>query len=71
VAFFATTGVILSARLCAVALSPVIFGALTKESLKGHARPDAREIAIFAPLVVLTICSASIRRRSSTRRRRR
>ena len=33
----------------------VIFGALTKESLRGILDLDAREIAVLVPLVILTI----------------
>jgi NADH-quinone oxidoreductase subunit M len=33
----------------------VIFGALTKESLKGILDLDRREVAVLVPLVVLTI----------------
>ena len=56
VAFLATTGVILSAVLRALALSP---GDLRRAREAGARRPSRdlswREIAIFAPLVVLTI----------------
>ncbi|HVX74362.1 MAG TPA: NADH-quinone oxidoreductase subunit M, partial [Devosia sp.] len=33
----------------------IIFGALTKESLKGLLDLDAREITVLVPLIVLTI----------------
>jgi NADH-quinone oxidoreductase subunit M len=33
----------------------VIFGALTKENLKGLADLSPREVAVFAPLAVLTL----------------
>ncbi len=66
VAFFATTGVILSAAYALWLYRRVIFGALTKESLKGLLDLSPRERAIIYPLVVLSSSSASIRRRSST-----
>ncbi|MGE0231155.1 MAG: NADH-quinone oxidoreductase subunit M [Flavobacteriaceae bacterium] len=55
VAFFATTGVILSAGYALWLYRKVIFGALEKENLKAILDLDRREIAILAPLVVLTI----------------
>jgi NADH-quinone oxidoreductase subunit M len=55
VAFFAATGVILSAAYALWLYRRVIFGALTKESLKGILDLDAREIAVLVPLVMLTI----------------
>ena len=55
VAFFATTGVILSAAYALWLYRRVIFGALTKESLKALLDLSAREKAILDPLVVLTI----------------
>ncbi len=55
VAFFAATGVILSAAYALWLYRRVIFGALTKESLKGILDLDAREIAVLVPLVILTI----------------
>ena len=55
VAFFATTGVILSAGYALWLYRRVIFGVLDKESLKGILDLSGREIAILAPLVVLTI----------------
>jgi NADH-quinone oxidoreductase subunit M len=55
VAFFATTGVILSAAYALWLYRRVIFGQLEKPELKAIADIDRREIAILAPLVTLTI----------------
>lgn len=55
VALFATTGVILSAAYALWLYRKVIFGALTKESLKGLLDLSTREKAVIYPLVVLTI----------------
>ncbi|CAN5359255.1 NADH-quinone oxidoreductase subunit M [soil metagenome] len=55
VAFFATTGVILSAAYALWLYRRVIFGVLDKESLKSMLDLSRREVAILAPLVVLTI----------------
>jgi NADH-quinone oxidoreductase subunit M len=55
VALFAATGVILSAAYALWLYRRVVFGALTKESLKGILDLDAREIAVLVPLVILTI----------------
>jgi len=55
VAFLATTGVILSAAYALWLYRRIIFGALEKQSLKGIGDLTAREIAIMAPLVLLTI----------------
>ncbi len=55
VAFFATTGVILSACYALWLYRKVIFGELTKPSLKFLADLTPREILILTPLVVLTI----------------
>jgi len=55
VAFFATTGVILSACYALWLYRKVIFGELTKPSLKFLTDLTPREILILAPLVVLTI----------------
>ena len=55
VAFFATLGVILSAAYALFLYRRVIFGELEKPSLKAIKDMNAREIAILAPLVVLTI----------------
>ena len=54
-AFFAATGVILSALLRALALPRVVFGDLIKESLKTITDMSRREKLIFAPLVAATI----------------
>ncbi len=55
VALFATTGVVLSAAYALWLYRKVIFGALTKESLKGLLDLSPREKAVIYPLVVLTI----------------
>jgi NADH-quinone oxidoreductase subunit M len=55
VALFATSGVILSAAYALWLYRKVIFGALTKESLKGLLDLSTREKAVIYPLVVLTI----------------
>ena len=55
VAFFATTGVILSAGYALWLYRRVVFGVLDKDSLKAIADLSGREVAIFLPLVVLTI----------------
>ncbi|MFN0217419.1 MAG: NADH-quinone oxidoreductase subunit M [Hyphomicrobium sp.] len=55
VAILATTGVILSAAYALYLYRRVIFGALEKPSLKGLLDLSPREIAILAPLVLLTI----------------
>ncbi|MGF6172037.1 NADH-quinone oxidoreductase subunit M [Ensifer sp. 4252] len=55
VAFFATSGVILSAAYALWLYRRVIFGALEKESLKALLDLSAREKAILYPLVILTI----------------
>ena len=67
VAFFAATGVILSACYALWLYRRVVFGDLIKESLKTIQDMDRREKLIFAPLVVGDDrCSASIRRWCST-----
>jgi NADH-quinone oxidoreductase subunit M len=55
VAFFATTGIILSAAYALYLYRRVIFGPLEKPSLKALADVSPREIAILAPLVILSI----------------
>ena len=55
VAFFATTGVILSAAYALWLYRRVVFGKLEKESLKGILDMDRREKIILVPLAVLTI----------------
>jgi NADH-quinone oxidoreductase subunit M len=55
VAFFATTGIILSAGYALWLYRRVIFGSIDKESLKALLDLSPREIAILAPLVVLAI----------------
>ena len=55
VAFFATSGVILSAAYALYLYRRVVFGALEKPSLKAISDVNPREIAILVPLVLLTI----------------
>ena len=55
VALLATTGVILSAAYALWLYRRVIFGELTKDDLKAMADLTPREIAIIAPLVILTL----------------
>jgi NADH-quinone oxidoreductase subunit M len=55
VALFATTGVILSAAYALWLYRRVIFGALTKENLKGLLDLSPREKVILYPLVILVI----------------
>jgi NADH-quinone oxidoreductase subunit M len=55
VAAFATIGVILSAAYALWLYRRMIFGPLEKPSLRDILDLNAREIAIFAPLVILTI----------------
>ncbi|MEW6123408.1 MAG: NADH-quinone oxidoreductase subunit M [Pseudomonadota bacterium] len=55
VAFFAATGVILSAAYALWLYRRVVFGTLDKDSLKGITDLNAREVAIMVPLVVLTV----------------
>ncbi len=55
VAFFAATGVILSAAYALWLYRRVVFGALEKDSLKGMLDLDSREVVIMVPLVVLTV----------------
>jgi NADH-quinone oxidoreductase subunit M len=55
VAFFATLGVILSAGYALWLYRRVVFGALTKPNLQGMLDLTPREIALFVPLLILTI----------------
>jgi NADH-quinone oxidoreductase subunit M len=55
VAFFATTGVILSAGYALWLYRKVIFGEMTKPALEGIPDLNRREVAILAPLVILTV----------------
>ena len=55
VAFFATTGVILSAAYALWLYRRVIFGPLVKDALKGIKDLSRREQLILAPLVILVI----------------
>ncbi|QIE57702.1 NADH-quinone oxidoreductase subunit M [Pikeienuella piscinae] len=54
-AFFAATGVILSAAYALWLYRRIVFGELIKESLKNIKDLSRRETAIFAPLVIGTI----------------
>ncbi|MEL6873827.1 MAG: NADH-quinone oxidoreductase subunit M, partial [Pseudomonadota bacterium] len=55
VAIVATTGVILSAAYALYLYRRMIFGELEKQSLKKIMDMNAREMAVIAPLVILTI----------------
>ncbi|QPC87475.1 NADH-quinone oxidoreductase subunit M [Mesorhizobium sp. NBSH29] len=55
VAFFATTGVVLSAAYALWLYRRVVFGALTKDSLKGMLDLSGREKLIIYPLAILVI----------------
>ncbi|HEY0265581.1 MAG TPA: NADH-quinone oxidoreductase subunit M [Rhizomicrobium sp.] len=55
IAIFAATGVILSAAYALFLYRRIIFGALVKPSLQTIQDLSAREIALLAPLVVITI----------------
>jgi NADH-quinone oxidoreductase subunit M len=55
IAIFAATGVILSAAYALYLYRRIIFGALVKPSLQTIKDLSAREVAILAPLVVITI----------------
>jgi NADH-quinone oxidoreductase subunit M len=55
VAFFATTGVILSACYALFLYRRIIFGVIEKPNLQGILDLSPREIAVMVPLVVLTI----------------
>jgi NADH-quinone oxidoreductase subunit M len=54
-ALFATTGIILGATYMLYLYRRVIFGELTRADLKSIADLDRREIAIFAPLVLMVL----------------
>ncbi len=66
VAIFAATGVILSAAYALYLYRRVIFGDLVKPALQTIKDLSAREIAILAPLVVLTIAMGLYPSRCST-----
>jgi NADH-quinone oxidoreductase subunit M len=55
VAFFATTGVILSAAYALWLYRRVVFGDMIKESLKTITDMDTREYMMIVPLVFMTI----------------
>jgi len=55
VAFLAATGLILGAAYALLLYRRVIFGELTKDSLKAMLDMNRREVAVFLPLVLITI----------------
>ena len=55
VAFLAATGLILGAAYALWLYRKIVFGELTKDSLKAILDMNRREIAIFLPLVLLTL----------------
>jgi NADH-quinone oxidoreductase subunit M len=55
VAFLAATGLILGAAYALLLYRKVIFGELTKDSLKAMMDMNRREIAVFLPLVLITL----------------
>jgi NADH-quinone oxidoreductase subunit M len=55
VAFLATSGIILSAAYALWLYRKIVFGALERPGLASILDMDRREIAIFAPLVILTL----------------
>jgi len=55
VATLATTGIILGAAYMLYLYRRVIFGKLTKDDLKSILDMNPREIAVFSPLIILTI----------------
>jgi NADH-quinone oxidoreductase subunit M len=55
VATLAATGLILGAAYALWLYRKIIFGELTKDSLKGILDMNRREVAVFAPLVLLSI----------------
>jgi len=54
-ALLAASGMVLGAAYMLFLYRRVIFGALTKDTLKGLADLSPREVAVFAPLAVLTL----------------
>jgi NADH-quinone oxidoreductase subunit M len=55
VAFIAATGVILGAAYMLLLYRKVVFGQMTKDSLKAITDMNAREIAVFVPLIALVL----------------
>ncbi len=55
VAFLATTGVVLAAAYSLWLYRRVVFGELTKDSLKDILDMNRREVLVFAPLIIATI----------------
>ena len=55
VAFLAATGLILGAAYALWLYRKIIFGELTKDSLKAILDMNRREIVVFLPLVLLTV----------------
>ena len=55
VAFLASTGLVLGAAYALWLYRKIVFGQLTKDSLKGILDMNRREIAIFLPLVLISL----------------
>ena len=55
VAFLAATGLILGAAYALWLYRKIVFGQLTKDSLKAILDMNRREIAVFLPLVLITL----------------
>jgi NADH-quinone oxidoreductase subunit M len=55
VAFFATTGIILGAAYMLVLYRALFYGEVTKDDVRAMPDLNAREVAFFAPLIVLTL----------------
>ena len=55
VALFSTTGLILGAAYMLWLYRRVVFGPLTKDDLKNILDLDAREVAIFVPLILVVL----------------
>ena len=55
VAFLATTGIILGAAYALWLYRKIVFGELSKDSLKAILDMNRREIAVFLPLVLITL----------------
>jgi NADH-quinone oxidoreductase subunit M len=55
VAFFATTGVILSACYMLYLYRRIIFGTITRDDVRGMLDLNWREIAVFAPMIAIVL----------------
>ena len=55
VAFLAATGLILGAAYALWLYRKIVFGTLTKDSLKAILDMNRREVAVFLPLVLITL----------------